>query len=90
MVFLVLFVYMLDYIDGFSYVAPSLPLWDEAYLIMVYDFSDVFLDSICQCFVEYLHINVHEGFGSVIVFFNCVFGWLGYQGICSLIERARP
>ena len=32
---------MVDYIDGFSYVEPSLRPWDEAYLIMVDDFSDV-------------------------------------------------
>ncbi|ERE83492.1 hypothetical protein H671_2g6668 [Cricetulus griseus] len=48
------FVYMVDYIDGFSYVEPSLHPWDEAYLIMVDDFSDMFLDSIHQYFIEYL------------------------------------
>ncbi|ERE69754.1 hypothetical protein H671_6g16925 [Cricetulus griseus] len=32
------FVYMVDYIDGFPYVEPSLHPWDEAYLIMVDDF----------------------------------------------------
>ncbi|ERE73800.1 hypothetical protein H671_5g13912 [Cricetulus griseus] len=42
------FVYMVDYIDGFSYAELSLHPWNEAYLIMVDDFSDVFLDSICQ------------------------------------------
>ncbi|ERE89116.1 hypothetical protein H671_1g2571 [Cricetulus griseus] len=40
------FVYMVDYIDGFLYVETSLHPWDEAYLIIVDDFSDVFLDSI--------------------------------------------
>ncbi|ERE84323.1 hypothetical protein H671_2g6059 [Cricetulus griseus] len=40
------FVYMVGYIDGFSYVKPSLHPWDEAYLIIVDDFSDMFLDSI--------------------------------------------
>ena len=33
---------MVDYIDRFLYVVPSLYLWDEAYLIMVDDFSNVF------------------------------------------------
>ncbi|ERE72966.1 hypothetical protein H671_5g14620 [Cricetulus griseus] len=51
---------MVDYIDGFSYVEPSLHPWDEAYLIMVDDFSDVSLDSICQYFIEKFCINVHE------------------------------
>ena len=44
---------MVDYIDRFSYVEPSLPLWDEADLIMVDDGFHVFLDSICQYFIEY-------------------------------------
>ena len=55
------FVYIVYYIDGFLYVEPSLHPWDEAYLIMVGDFSDVFLDLICQQFVEYFCINVHGG-----------------------------
>ncbi|ERE72548.1 hypothetical protein H671_5g14947 [Cricetulus griseus] len=58
--FTCLFVYMVDYIDGFLYVEPSLHPWDEAYLIMVDDFSDVFLDLICQYFIEYFCINIHE------------------------------
>ncbi|ERE84089.1 hypothetical protein H671_2g6230 [Cricetulus griseus] len=43
------FVYMVDYINGFSYVEPSLHSWDEAKLIIVDDFSDVFLDWIGFC-----------------------------------------
>ena len=71
-------VYMVDYIDGFSYVELSLHLWDEAYLIMVDDFSDMFLDSICQYFIEYFCVNVHEGYWSIVLFLSCVFVWLGY------------
>ena len=33
MVFFFQFVYMMDYIDRFSYVEPSLYLWDEANLV---------------------------------------------------------
>ena len=40
-------IYKVDFIDRFSYVEPSLHLWDEANLIMM-DFFDVFLDLICQ------------------------------------------
>jgi hypothetical protein len=29
------FVYMMYYVDGFSYIKSSLHPWDEAYLIMV-------------------------------------------------------
>ncbi|ERE84279.1 hypothetical protein H671_2g6095 [Cricetulus griseus] len=56
------FVYFVEYIDGCSYVEPSLHLWHDAYLIMLDEFSDKFMDSICQCFVEYFYINVHEGY----------------------------
>ena len=54
------FVNMMDYIDRFSYVQPSLHLWDEVDMIMVDDSSDVFLDSVCQYFIDYFCINVHE------------------------------
>ena len=43
---------MVDYIDRLLYVELSLPLWDETDLIMVDDFSDVFLDLFCECFVS--------------------------------------
>ncbi|KAL6090562.1 hypothetical protein STEG23_024348, partial [Scotinomys teguina] len=45
------FVYMLYYIDRFSYVESSLHLWDEAYLIVVDNFF-VFLDSQFGYFLE--------------------------------------
>lgn len=35
------FVYIVDYVDGFSYAEPSLRLWEEAYLIVVDDLFDV-------------------------------------------------
>ena len=37
---------MVKYIGGFSYVELSLHPWDEAYLIVVNDVFDVFLDSV--------------------------------------------
>jgi hypothetical protein len=43
---------MVDYDDGFPYTEPSLPPWDEAYLIVVNDHFDVFLDSVCENFIE--------------------------------------
>jgi hypothetical protein len=33
---------------------------DEAYLIMVNDDSDVFLDEVYECFIEQFCINVHK------------------------------
>ena len=54
-----------SYIDGFSFVESSLYLWDEAYLIMVDDISDVFLNLVCQYFIESFYINVNEGDWSI-------------------------
>jgi len=34
------FVYIMDHVDGFPYIKPSLHAWDEAYLIMVDDCFD--------------------------------------------------
>ncbi|ERE68152.1 glutaminyl-peptide cyclotransferase isoform 2 [Cricetulus griseus] len=59
--FIMKFVYMVDYIDGFSYVQPSMHSWDKANLIMVDDFSDVFGFDL-PVFVEYFCVNVHEGY----------------------------
>jgi hypothetical protein len=46
------FVYIVDYVDGFLYIEPSLHPWDEAYLAVVNDHFDVFLDSIGKNFIE--------------------------------------
>ena len=62
------FIYMVDYTDRFLCVEPSLYLWDEVGLIMVDDFFDVFLDFVCQYFIEYFYINVHEEDLSVALF----------------------
>ncbi|KAL6091382.1 hypothetical protein STEG23_027120 [Scotinomys teguina] len=55
------FIYMVYYIDSFSYVEPSLHLWDKAYLIMVDSVFVVILKSVCQDFIEHFCIDVHEG-----------------------------
>jgi hypothetical protein len=58
------FVYIVDfyvvYIDGFLYIDPSLHPWD-AYLIMVNDRFDVFLDLVGKNFIKYFFINIHKG-----------------------------
>lgn len=46
MIFFFEFVYMMDYINEFSY---------NAYLIVVNDGFDVFLNSVCENFVYFLH-----------------------------------
>ncbi|ERE84898.1 putative disks large-like protein [Cricetulus griseus] len=70
---------MVDYIHRFSNVEPNLHTGDEAYLIMIDDFSDILLDLGCQYFTEYFCIYVHEGYWSVILFLRCVFVWVVYQ-----------
>ena len=47
-------VYIVDYVNGFSYVESTLHPWDEAYLILVNDGFDMFLDLVCQNFIESL------------------------------------
>ena len=53
------FVYIVDCIDGFPYNKPSLQPWDEAYLVMIDDRVDVFLDLVCEDFIE--------NFGSIFI-----------------------
>ena len=67
MVFVLEFVCIVDYVDGFPYIKPSLHPWDGAYLIMMDDRFDVFLDLVCQDFNEYFCIDSHKGNWSEIL-----------------------
>jgi hypothetical protein len=60
MIFFFEFVYIVDYIKRFSYINPTLHPWDEAYLIMLNNGLDVFLDSVCKNFIEYFCIDIHK------------------------------
>jgi hypothetical protein len=62
------FFYIIDYVDGFLYIEPSLHSLDETYFIMVNAHFDVFLDSVCKHFIEYFCINVHKGDWSEFLF----------------------
>ena len=68
MVFVLLFVDVVDDVDGFLNVVPSLHPWGESHLVMVYDPFDVFLNSVCEYFVEYFCMYVHQGYWAVIFF----------------------
>ena len=70
------FVYIVDYVNGFSYIKPTLHPWDETYLIVVNDGFDVFLDLVCKNFIEYFCINTHKGNWSEVLFPCLVFVWL--------------
>jgi hypothetical protein len=69
------FVYLMDYVDGFLYIEPSLHPRDEAYLIMMDDRFDVFLDLVCEIFIEYFCINIYKGNWSEVNFLCWVFVW---------------
>jgi hypothetical protein len=45
-IFVFEFVYIVDYVDGFPYIKPSLHPWDEAYLVLMDDCFGVLLDSV--------------------------------------------
>uniref|UniRef100_A0A8C0K409 Uncharacterized protein n=1 Tax=Canis lupus dingo TaxID=286419 RepID=A0A8C0K409_CANLU len=66
------------YVD--NNVILSLHPRNKLYLILVNDFSSIFLDFICYYFVEEFCIKVHERYWP-IVFFCSVFIWFWYRGI---------
>jgi hypothetical protein len=59
-VFLFEFVYVVDYVDVFPCMEPSLHPWDEPYLSVVNGHFEVFLDLIGKKFIAYFCINVHK------------------------------
>ncbi|KAL6088245.1 hypothetical protein STEG23_035079 [Scotinomys teguina] len=69
--FNLIFIYMVYYIDRLSYVAQSLHLWDKAYLVMVDNVFDVFLESVCQYFIEYFCIDL-----SIRLFLGTYSSWM--------------
>jgi hypothetical protein len=80
------FVYILDYVDVFLYIEPSLHTWDEAYLIMMDDRFDVFLDLVCENFIEHFCFDIHKGNRSKVLFLFGVFVWFRYQSNYGFIE----
>ena len=80
------FVYVVDCIDGFLYIEPSLHPCDEAYLIMVNDHFDVFLDLVGKNFIEYFCIDVYKGNWSEVLFLCWIFVWFWYQHNCGFVE----
>jgi hypothetical protein len=73
------FVYMVDYVDGFLYIEPSLHPLDEAYFIVVYDIFDVFLNSVSENFIGYFVLMF---ISKVDLKFSFFFGFL-----CGLVIR---
>ena len=59
---------MVDNIDGFSYTEPSLYLWHNAYLIVLYNFV-VFLDLVWEYLVRIFALVVIRDIGLKFSFF---------------------
>jgi hypothetical protein len=74
---------MVNYIDGFPYIEPSLHPWDKAYLIMMDDHVDVFVDLVCENFIEYFCINIHKENWSDFLFFVGYLCGLGLRVIVT-------
>ena len=79
MVFVFEFVYIVDYIDEFPYIEPLLHPWDEAYLIIMDEPFDVFLDSVTENFIEYFCFDIHKENWSEVLFLCWVFVWLAIE-----------
>ena len=86
MVFVFMFVYILDYVDGFPYIEPSLHPWNETYLVRLDDCFDVFLDSVSKNFIEDFCIDIHKGNWSEVLSLCWVFLCFRYQSNCGFIE----
>ena len=86
MVFVFELVYVVYYVDGFPYSKPLLHPWNEAYLIIMDDHFDVFLDSVCKDFIEYFCIDIRKRNWSEVFFLCWSFVWFGYQSNCGFIE----
>jgi len=65
------FVYMVDYKDRFLFVEVSL---DEAYLAMVDDIFDLFLDSVSEYFIDYFCTNINKRICSEILLVRSLCG----------------
>jgi hypothetical protein len=85
-VFVFEFVYILDHVDGFPYIEPSLHPWDAAYLIIMDDRFDLFLDSVGKNFIAFFFIDIHKANWSEVLFLSWVFMWFRYQSNCAFIE----
>ena len=83
MVFVFEFVYIMDYIDGFPYIKPSLHPWNETYLVRVVDCFDVFLDSVSKNFIEYFASIFIWEIGLKIFIFVGSFCGLGIREIVA-------
>jgi hypothetical protein len=86
MVFVFEFGYIMDYVDGFPYIKPSLHPWNGTYVVRTDECFDVFLDFVSENFIEYFCIDFHKGNWSDVAYLCFVFLWFRYQSNCGFIE----
>jgi hypothetical protein len=80
-VFVFEFLYIVNYIDGFPYIKPSLHPWDEAYLVMMDDRFDVFFNSVCKDLIMFSSILIRE----IVLKFSFFVGSLCVLGIRVIV-----
>ena len=78
MVFVFEFVYIVDYIDGFPYIKPSLNPWNEPYLVSMDNCFDLFLDMDSENFIIFASIFIKE----IVLKFSFFVG-----SFCDLVIR---
>ena len=82
MIFFFEFVYIVDYVNGFSYIEPTLHPWDEAYLIMLNDGFDMFLDSVARILLSLLSIFALIIISKIVIKFSFL-----VRSLCGLGVR---
>ena len=80
------FDYVVKYIDGLLYIEASKHPWDEAYLIMVNDCFDVFIDSVGKSFIKYFYIDIPKRSCSEVLLLCWIFVWCWQQSNCGFME----
>jgi hypothetical protein len=80
------FVHIVDDIDRFPYIRASLHPRDKAYLYIMDDRFDEFLDSGCKDFIEYFGINIPKRNWSEVLFLCWIILCSRYQSNCGFIE----
>jgi hypothetical protein len=85
-VFVFEFVCIMDYVDGLSYIKPSLHLWNETYLVRMDDCFGVFLDSGSKNFIEDFCIDINKVNLSEVLYLCWVFLRFRYQSNYDFIE----
>ena len=78
---------ILDYVDGFPYIEPSLHPWAETDLVRTDDCFDVFLDSVSKNIIEDFCIDIHKGNWSEVLFLCWIFTYFRYQSDCGFTEE---